>query len=232
MPKLDKDQYTKAEVEELIRKGTEESLEKAEVAELVAEMTDIEKNFYKTLDGDEKQEFLFMDTAERANKVKKSQDDDPVVYTATDGTEYRKSDGERLVKLAKKSDADSKNVADLQKTANESRITKMAEEELKFIPGELSTRVALIKAVELIPDATEREASMTALKAQNAQMAKAFNENGTREGLELLKGGAHGELEALAKKYQGDHPDVNSIDAYNKVAEANPDLYAKAVNGE
>lgn len=232
MPDLKKEQYTKAEVAELIRKEAEEINEKVEVAELVAEMTDAEKSLYKSLSGEAKDEFLFMDSAQRADKVAKAQDSDPVVYTATDGTEYRKSAGEALISMAKGRDQDRKDLVELQKGRDEDRITKMAEVDLKYLPGELATRVALIKSVESITDETQRTAAMDALKAQNASMMKAMEEFGTSEGLTLVKGDAQEQLEGMAKTYQKDHPDVNSVDAYNKVAEANPDLYAKAVNGE
>lgn len=228
---LDKDQYSKAEVAEMLRKQQEEVDDRIAAAELVAEMTDVEKAHYVTLEGTAKDEFLFMEKSQRAAVLRDAQDQDPVVYKAVDGTEYRKSAGEALIKMAKDRDNDRRELDDLKKAREEDRIAKMAETELQHLPGELSTRIALIKSVESIQDETERANAMAALKAQNAQMEQAFREHGTREGLHLVKG-ASAQLDQLAKKYAQDNPGTSYTDAYDQVSTANPELYAQAVNGQ
>ena len=229
--KLDKDQYSKSEVEDLITKNNEETNERLEIAELVAEMSDAEKDVYKSLEGEDKDNFLFASSEDRAAIVSKRQDDDPVVYTTTDGMEIRKSDGAKMLKMAKDNDATNKRVEDLHKAAEKTRLETYVKENLQHLPGDLDTRVEMVKAVEGIKDEKQRTAALDALKANNAKLAKAFTKSGTSEAGNTELEGAEAELDSLAKAYQKENPDVDYYTAYEKVAETNPELYQKAVAG-
>ena len=230
---LDKEQYSKADVEELLRQEREETDEQLTVAKAIAEMNEAERTHYRTLDDVAKSAYILMSTDERAAEIKKLEDADPVVYTATDGTEYRKSAGEALIAMAKGRDEDRKKIDELAKSNDDARLEKLADTEYQYLPGTTDTRVAIIKAAEAITDPEQRQAALDALKAQNAQMFKAFEEFGTSEALKEAATGneAHQQLEKHAEDLRKADPSLSEADAYEKAGEQHPDLYTKAVNG-
>lgn len=232
MPTLDKEQYTKAEVEDLITKSEEEVEEQLEVATREATMTDAQKNLYKGLSGDEKSKFLFASQEERDVEVAKATEEDAVIYTAQDGTEIRKSHGSMALKLARDNDRNSAKVAEMMEKAETDRLEKAAKELLTNLPGEVDTHVAILKAVEGIKDESVRDAAMAVLKAHNAASSEAFETVGTTSQPVLEKGASEAKLEDMAKAYQAKNPDVGFIDAYATVADANPELRNKAIVGE
>ena len=142
-----------------------------------------ERGHYDKLEGDDaKAAWLAKSGEERkaeiAEVVRKAADDD-VVYTTTDGDEIKKSHGDIVLKLAKSHDAERKKTARLEAEKEQSGLEKRADEELKYLPGDVTTRAAMLKAVEEIPNEDTRKAAMETLKSQNAQMAKAFETEGT-----------------------------------------------------
>lgn len=230
MPELNKEQYSKAEVLEIIRESVEKSEEKAEVAELIAGMTDVEKSYLSTLSGDAKSEFIFADQSQRSVAIEKAHSDDPVVYTAKDGSEYRKSDDPRLIQMAKDRETDREELVKAKVARESDRLEKLAEGEYKHLAGDLETRKAIIKAAEGIADETVRKSALDSLKAQAEQLEKSTQTIGA--GGEFKTSDAQVELDNLAKKHQEAHPEVDYYDAYDIVATANPALHKRAVAGE
>ena len=159
-----------------------------------------ERGHYDKLEGDAKAAFVAKSAEERkdeiAEAVRKAADDD-VVYTTTDGDEIRKSDGDIVLKLAKSHDAERKKTARLEAEKEQSGLEKRADEELKYLPGDVKTRAAMLKAVEDIPNEETRKAAMETLTAQNAQMAKAFETEGT--GIAPTPDSPEGKLNKLAE---------------------------------
>ena len=230
MPKkLEKEQYTKAEVEELLRKQSEELNERVEVSEMVAEMTDAEKRHYNSLDGNAQNEFLFMDSSERATVLKGVEDSNPVIYTATNGSEYRKNDDPRLVQMAKDRDKERKDFLKMKQENEQAEFEKRAALELPNLPGEVKTHAAILKAVE-----TLRGAALDTLKAHNARMGDTLREVGKRgtdytPKLEGADTSAHEELDKMTKELIKKNPELEYYAAYEKVATANPQLVQRAV---
>ena len=130
---------------------------------------------------------------------------DPVVYTTKAGLAIRQSDGATLLALAKQDDARAEENAELKKDlAKANQVTadadlRKAAEDLKYLPGTVDTRMAMLKAIESIADPTERENARTALKAQNDSMASAFRTTGVA--FEPEPGSPADELEKLTQEY-------------------------------
>jgi|TARA_Y100000310_G_scaffold160698_2_gene160509 hypothetical protein len=235
MPTLDKDTYTKAEAEDLLRVQKDEQADALEVANLRAGLTDTEKAHMATLSDEDVQEFLYKSADDRAADVSAAVEDDPVTYKSDEGEEFRKSDDPRMVAMAKRHDADRKEIAKDRARIRNAEFIKRAETDMVSFPGEVSTHVAILKAVDGIADETVREAAQDALKAQNTRLAKADTELGTTADGDLPEGTSYGKrgetlneaeakLESLAKAYQKDNPGTNYYDAYDVVCDANPTL--------
>lgn len=199
------------------------------VAKAFGELTDDQKTYYGKLDGDAKTAFLAKSATERQAELDNFAKADPVVYEAIDGTEYRKSDDSRLVSMAKRADEQHKALIKADEERRDAEFTKRAETELSNLPGTTETHVAMLKAFETIEDETVRTAAFDVLKANNAKMASAFKTVGTTEISKAASGDAQAELEQKAKDYQKQH-EVDYYTAYAKVCDAEPDLYAKAMN--
>lgn len=234
---LDKDQYTKAEAEDLIRQSDEAHAEALEVAKLEGTMTDAQKEIYKSLEGDAKSEFLFATEDERESHVTKAVDEDPIVYTAAGGAEFRKSDDPRLVDMAKERDTERKEFLKLQAARSQEDFEKRAESDLPNLPGTVKTRAAILKAVEGIEDEDTRKDAIESIKAHNAKMAEAFTQvgaTGIKKGDDVNQGTGGGrnafdELDQLAKDLAKENPDMNYYDAFEKVSNADPELAKRAV---
>lgn len=214
---------------------------KLAAAEAYGRLSDSQKAHYAKLDDGAKEQFLGKSDEERAEIVSKAAraaaEENPVVYKAADGSEYRKNDDPRLVALAKQSDERLASLEKAHEAAAETDLRKRAETDLANLPGSVETRMSLLKQVDGIVDEKERAEALAALKAHNAQMAKNFVVYGTTEankaaldGIET-KEAANAELEKRAKDLQKSDAKLTYVDAYAKVAEQNPDLYAKAVSG-
>jgi hypothetical protein len=210
---------------------------KAQVAALTA-LTGVQKAHYDTLDADGKDAFLKMDAGDMDAAIKSAEVEkaaaDPVVYTADNGDEFRKSDDPRLVKMAQERDSERKENIRLQKKAEDDALAKRAETELTNLPGDLGVRKALLKAAESIEDEATRTGALDALKAHNAQMAPAFSVVGTSAAPDVLKSSdgasAQAELESLAKSRAAEKGE-DFYTAYEAVSEANPALLQKAMLG-
>lgn len=200
----------------------------------VGSLNDVQKAHFETLDETAQDAFLAKSAEDRQAVVdaiaKNAADADPVVYTTTAGLELRKSAGEAMIAMAKSNDAIAKENADLRKSAADEALRKRAETDLKHLPGDVETRMALIKSVDGIADETQRTAAMDALKAQNAAMAKAFETVG--HGGTAPTNSATDQLDALAKKHQEANAGMSFAKAYDAVLEtpAGQDLYAQSLN--
>jgi hypothetical protein len=235
MPKSGKDKNTNDNTGEALEAATKRA-EKAE-ADLVeakarADMTDAQKAHFdgldKALDDDKRKAFLAKSADERQAEVEESTKADSVVYTAKDGTVYRKSDDPRLANMAKDRDADREALDKSTKAVQEADLRKRAETDLKHMPGTVETRMAMLKAIASIEDDEEREAAEQALKAQNESMSKAFENAGVINRIDPLEGSPEAELDTLAKKYAADHK-VHYATAYDAVLRTQEGgaLYAK-----
>lgn len=198
-------------------------------AKSFGELTDVQKTYYATLDEAGQTAFLAKSLEDRQAEIDALQKADAVVYKATDGSEYRKSDDPRLVAMAKRADEQHEALRKAEEQRKDMELRKRAEDELPNLPGTVDTHVAILKAIETIKDETVRKAAFDVLKANNAKMFKAFTTVGTTEISKAAAGDAQAELDELAKSHAKEH-NVDYYTAYDAVCKAQPDLYVKAMN--
>lgn len=190
------------------------------------------KAHYDTLEGDDQTAFLEApvdkrDAIVKAAEVAKS-DADPVVYTADDGTEFRKSDDPRMIKIAKQADESRRDLAKERDKIADMDLTKRAEG-FAFLKGDADTRKALLKAVDAIDDETVRDKVMETLRAANQTNEPLFQTIGKSNAPSADdKVSAEDELDRITKdrikKSGGDYYEV-----YSQVANENPELKKQAI---
>lgn len=195
-------------------------------AEAYGRLTDIEKAHCNSLPAIEQETFLKMDTGARANVLAKVAEANPVVYTTSDGAEFRKNDDPRLVAMAKQADENLKVAKAAQDKADTMEFEKRAGDELNNMPGETPAKVALLKAINGITDEAIRTQINQLIKAGNDSLAGAFEKRGTSA---TSSGGATETLEAMAKAYAEKHS-VDVPTAYSEILKTDEGkaLYAKA----
>lgn len=207
---------------------------KLDRSESIAKMNDAEKTHFNGLTADKQDAFLAKSAGDRSAEVdafaKAALDNDPVEYTTTDGIELRKSAGLALISMAKSNDVLIAKNAKLETAMVDASYTKRAETELENLPGDVNTRVAMLKAVDGIEDETQRALALTALKAHNEAMSGAFVSAGHGGGPVASEGSPEAELDALAKKHAADNG-CDFSKAYTAVLDTpkGAELYAKSV---
>lgn len=195
-------------------------------AEAYGKLNDAEKSHYDTLDESGQAEFMKMDTDARKGVLAKAEDANPVVYTSTDGEEFRKNDDPRMVRLAKQADEDRKARHEEIAKRETLELTKRAEDELGNLPGDTDAKVSLLKAVNGIKDEAHRKTINELLKAADTNLAKSFETRGTGE---PAVGSAEERLESLAKAHAKEK-DLSFAKAYAEVLETDEGkrLYAES----
>lgn len=195
---------------------------KLAAAEAVAEMTDAQKAHHKSLSADEAKAYLAKSNDERQRiaeaAVAKANEANGVVYTAADGTEYRKSDDPKLVQLAKDRDADRKELAKERAERENERLEKRADAEFNHLGGERPVRAAIVKALEGIDD-QHRDDAIRIVKAHNDKLAPLFKTAGVAtQKSESTGQSASDELDELAKA-RAEKDGITEAEAYQKVLE-------------
>lgn len=187
---------------------------RAEKAEALAGLTDVEKAHYNSLPEGDRDAFLKLDADGRKAEVEKAKADDPVIYKTLDGTEFRKSDDPRMITMAKRADeAEKREKAEIEKRET-LELTKRAEVELANLPGDVPVKIAVLKAVDSITDEDTRKKANEMLKAHNKAHRPAFAKFGTTQNNDI--GDVTGRLDAMAKKYAEDRK-VPFAKAYDEV---------------
>ena len=166
---------------ELTEKAAKSEAEKAE-AVIKAGMSDAEKAYADAQDEKGKKEFMGMSPEDRKKKMSKAADDNPVVYKAVDGAEFRKSDDPRLVALAKRNDDLAKsNAEEIEKREN-AEFSKQAESEpFTFYKGEVADKVKVVRAVSKIADEGVRKALTEMLEVGGKAIGAAFKSLGHQD---------------------------------------------------
>ncbi len=200
-------------------------------AEKVADLTDEQKGFMKTLGESEQASFLEKSPEDRQSDVEKARAEDPIVYTATDGREFRKSVDENFVAEVKRNDDLQKRLAASEAASENSRLEKRAKEELPNLPGDEDVKIATVKALEGIPDEKVRAGAFELIKAGNTAMTKAFDNIGDPS--QVVEGSAEQKLDKLATDYAKQH-DIPYGDAYIKVlrSEEGDALYEETIQND
>ncbi|MEO1208391.1 MAG: hypothetical protein AAFX78_02515 [Cyanobacteria bacterium J06638_20] len=225
-------------------KAAQEALAKAESerdeALAKAGMNDAEKQFMAKLDKDAAKAFAGMDRKARMAEMRKSEDEDPVVYKSEiSGDEFRKSDDPRLVEMAKRDDVREAELKKMRQDSEDAAFKKTAEDDFANVPGDVEVRVALAKAIAKSGETDEMQGKMlAALKAHSGEMGKTTTTFG-RQGINKADEGgafqkrdeASDELDRIAKELREADPKLSDMDAYEKACEQNPALYETAISG-
>lgn len=198
----DMNEQEKAALEAANKRATDAEAALA-IAKAFGALNDAERKYHDAQDEKGKAEFLGKSASERQSVLAKTAGENPVVYTTSEGAEFRKNDDPRLVTMAKQGDADRKVAREAQAALSEQTLAKRAEAELKHLPGELPVKVALLKAVDSIADESARKGALELLKANNEAMSKAFERQGTASA--PAGGTTNDQLEVLAKKHATDY---------------------------
>lgn len=235
----DKDMATETDTaaEELTKAN--EKLEKSNARlEAINKMAPDHRVFFDGLEGEGADTFLAKNEGLRTAQINKAGEADQIVYTADNGAEFRKSDDPRLAKMAKESD-ERENVAKAEREKfAKADLEKRAGESLSHLPGELDTKVALLKAIDGIKDEDTRKGVLETLKAADTAGKGSFTRHGTSDvgkGNDTGEGGGdvNDELETLAKKYATENKVdiVKARDAVLKTPEGTA-LYANLPVGK
>ena len=202
-------------------------------ANSVAALNDAEKTHFATLEGEHADGFLTKSRDERQadldSLAKAATDADPVAYTTLDGVVLHKSAGAGFIALAKSNDDLRKRLEKSEAVAETASLEKRVNETLAHLPGDMATRVAMLKAIDGIEN-EQRTASLAALKAQSDVLGKSFDTLGVSNA--PVPGSPADDLEKMAAEHQASNPGMSIEKAYDVVSqtEAGAELYAKTVN--
>lgn len=197
-------------------------------ANTVASFTATAKAYYLTLDDADRKAFVGKTDADRVATMEMAKSADPVVYTSvSDGTEFRKSDSEAMINMAKRIDAQELEIAKQAALTKHSVFVKRAANEMGNLTGEDATKIAVLTAIDSIEDADTRKAAVEMIKASNSGASVALETLGTQTPAEIKK--AEDKLDALAKTYAEENK-MSVSDAYVKVLETREgqELYNEA----
>lgn len=178
--------------------------ERGDLQAILGGLTPTQKSHFDALEDSAKPAFAAKSSTERdaeLNRIQKAKDDaDPIVYTSTDGlVKVRKSDGDLVLMLAKRSDEDRERAEKAEGLVAGERLSKMARE-LGSLPGDEAKTVRTLKAIETIPEGEARDAAMAQLRAGNDAISKAYASHGNLPP-ESVEGSPQGELDKLTKAY-------------------------------
>lgn len=175
-------------------------------AVLLGGLTDTEKSHHEKLGEEGQATFLGKSHTERDIDIEAALKADPVIYTAEDGVEFRKSDDVRMVNMAKQNDALTKRLNTEVESGAVAKLAKRAGEELGNVTGSIEARSAILKSVDSIEDETLRGEAQTALKALNTAAAGKFVVKGKSGPTSASPDGdANDQLDTLAKAYAKDN---------------------------
>lgn len=158
----------------------EKVTKRAERAEAVVALPSAQREYFNKLEPAAQNEFLVLGPEQKDSEIAEAEAKDEIVYKSDSGEIFKASDDPRLVTMAKQADEDRKARLKAEKKAEKSDLAKRAESELAHTPGTVEQRSAMLKAVDGIEDAEEREAAMKALKAGDAALSKTFESKGDR----------------------------------------------------
>ena len=191
---------------------------RAERADSVVSLSPDQREHFDTLKSvPEQDEWLAKTSDERTRVIKNLRDADPIVYTAEDGREFRKSADSDFVAEVKRNDELQKKLVAGESIRKREGYEKRAGQELAHLTGDVPAKADLLEAVDSLPD-ERREPVMKILKSKDAGMAKAFERVGTKDG------GGEGEnpeatIDSIAKRIREQDANLTEAQAYDKALE-------------
>lgn len=202
---------TKEEIAAL-EKAVQDANARAERAERLAQLTDTQRELFKSLSPEAQSEFLTLTPEQRNARVAKSLESNPVVETI-DGMEFRKNDDPRMLAMAKQARQDREKAREAEKRLHVEQLNKRAEG-LAHLPGDAETRVALLEAVDTLP-VEKREKVEALLKAHDLKLSATANQLGTAA-TPSGDNDAANKLDEMAKAVQKSEPSLTFAQAYAK----------------
>ena len=131
---------------ESVEKKLDELTKENETLKAGTKLTGEQKEYFDSLKDDEKEEFIKAENKDEI--IAKSKEEDKVIYTAKDGKEYRKSDGEEAIKNIKKYDELQEKVEKLEQEKSQDELEKRAEATFPNIKGSKKVKAILLKAID------------------------------------------------------------------------------------
>lgn len=210
-------------VEEL-QKNLDELTEKLAEAETLAKMSDAEKAYMDKMSAKDKPAFMAMSAADRAKKIAAVAKNDETVEVA--GQTISKSEvGDKQFAIFK---AQADELAEIRKQAKADReavetakLEKRATEELPNLPGEVSVKARVLKAIDGLSE-DDRKAASQMLKSANEVLAKSMETIG--RGSDKSDGSAIAEIEKKAEEI-AKRDGIGKAAAIAKAWTENPALY-------
>jgi len=160
--------------------------------EQVASLSDAQRAHHATLRGQDAEGFLAKSQLERDAVLKAVGDADAPIYKTASGIEIRRSDGSVALQLAKQSDAaavvqatQAEALAKSQALAETQAFEKRAATDLSAFAKTMPVHIAIMRALDAIPDETIRKEALEAIKAANVAMVALGKAHGTSNGSPL-----------------------------------------------
>ncbi len=198
-------------------------------SDALGSMNDSQREYYGALEEKAQEAFLTKSSEARDLEMGELEKADPVVFTAADGTQYRKSADAALVSLAKRADAADIAIQKANDVAENAEFEKRAVTELPNLPGTDAEKAAMLKAIASIEDEDVRKANLASLHAGNAAMAKNFDELGS-QGSPVAKS-ANDQLAEMAKAHATENK-ITFEKAYDVISQTpeGAELYKQTLN--
>jgi hypothetical protein len=199
-----------------LKKKNDELADKLNKALAFGSLADAEKAYRAGLPSDEQDAWVAKSRADRGADIAKAAKADGVVFKAADGTEYRKSDDPRLIKLAKERDADAERLASEVAKREAVELEKRADVEVGNFTGTVQVRAAMLKAIDGIADEDTRKAAHESLKGANDSVARMYTTVGehTRKSTD----DPQAKIDTLVAKRMTETNEARGV-AYRKVLE-------------
>jgi hypothetical protein len=170
-------------------------------------LTEAQSALHAKLSADEQTAFLAKSSAERDALVAAALAADPIVYKTKGGVEIRKSHGDVALMLAKQGDATAEAMAVQAQLLAESQtaqanrvLAARAREEIGALGGTDEAKIAALRAIDSIADATQRAAVVEMLRGANAFALEAGKAKGGGAPPEPKADSPEAKIEALAVK--------------------------------
>jgi len=207
-----------------------EAVTKAKSLELIAALNADEKDYYDKANDEQKAKFLGLSKADRAKAIKKALAEDESVEL--DGQIFSKASTDPAVFAFIKSQV--AKTAALEKKLEEERaqridaeLAKRAKDELANLSGSDEEKIAVLKALEALPE-DQRKAMQSVIKTANSAASLAMSRlglNGANLGnSDVKKSGLHPFEKSVNEIRKRDN--CSRTEAVRKARQENPDEFA------
>jgi len=202
----------------------------------VAELNDAQTAHFGKLDAKGQDAYLAKSAVDRQAaidaEIEKAKANESVAYTDLEGNVFTKSDDPRMVASAKRADEAITKAAKLEVQAQSAAFAKRASVDIPHLPGDENVGAAIIKALDGISDKDVRKSAIEAVRAGSKAIEAAFEKRGVLAGDKTPSADANAEIEKRARDMvKASTESLSYLDAYQKVADAEPELYQRAIAG-